>query len=69
MEPTGPIDDDPNLTDKKFPGNPTRSYRSQYPVKVICEIHDWEGHPPEDLESMIRHLEALKKNGVEAINA
>lgn len=69
MEPTGPIDDDPNLTDKKFPGNPTRSYRSQYPVKVIREIHDWEGHPPEDLESMKRHLEALKKNGVEAINA
>jgi hypothetical protein len=47
VEPTGPIEDDPNLTDKKYPGNPTKSYRSRNPLRVIGEVTDWQGHPPE----------------------
>jgi Rifampin ADP-ribosyl transferase len=68
VEPTGPIEDDPNLTDKKFPGNPTRSYRTQHPVRVVGEISGWEPHPPEVLQGMRKRLEELKKLGVEAIN-
>ena len=68
VEPTGPIEDDPNLTDKKFPGNPTRSYRTLRPLRVVEEILDWEPHPVEVLQSMRDHLEELKRLGVEAIN-
>lgn len=68
VEPTGPIENDPNLTDKKYPGNPTRSYRTQHPLKVIREKFDWQGHAPEILEQMKKNLEALKTLGVEAIN-
>jgi Rifampin ADP-ribosyl transferase len=68
VEPTGLYEDDPNLTDKKFPGNPTRSYRTQQPLRVVEEVLDWEGHPPEVLQAMRDHLEELKRRGVEAIN-
>ena len=68
VEPTGPIEDDPNLTDKKFPGNPTRSYRTQQPLRVIGEIVDWEPHPREVLRAMRNHLEDLKRLGIEAID-
>jgi len=67
VEPTGPIEDDPNLTDKKFPGNPTKSYRSLHPFKVTGEVTDWEGHAPERLQQMKDHLEKLKQQGIEAI--
>ena len=67
VEPTGPIEDDPNLTDKKFPGNPTRSYRSRHALRVIGEVTDWKGHPQEQLQAMKDHLERLKALGVEAI--
>ncbi len=67
VEPTGPIEDDPNLTDKKFPGNPTMSYRSRSPFRVIGEITEWEGHSAERLKQMHDHLEDLKRRGVEAI--
>lgn len=67
VEPTGPIEDDPNLTDKKFPGNPTKSYRSQYPFRVIGEITDWQGHSPGQLKAMKDNLERLKQLGIEAI--
>lgn len=67
VEPTGPIEDDPNLTDKKFPGNPTKSYRSRNPLRVIGEVTDWEGHKPEQLKAMKDHLEQLKQLGIEAI--
>jgi rifampin ADP-ribosylating transferase len=67
VEPTGPIADDPNLTDKKFPGNPTKSYRSKDPLRVIGEVTDWKGHSPEELKTMKDHLEELKRLGVEAI--
>jgi len=68
VEPTGPIQDDPNLTNKRFPGNPTRSYRTQHPLRVVGEISDWEPHPSDVLQSMRNRLEELKQLGVEAIN-
>lgn len=67
VEPTGPIEDDPNLTDKKFPGNPTRSYRTKDPLRVIGEVTDWQGHSPEQLKAMKDGLERLKELGIEAI--
>ena len=68
VEPTGPIEDDPNLTDTKFPGNPTRSYRTRHPLRVVGEVLHWEPHSREVLEGMRRHLGELKRLGVEAIN-
>ena len=68
VEPTGPFEDDPNLTDKKFPGNPTRSYRTREPLRVVNEMLDWEPHSPEALQDMRNHLEELKRLGIEAIN-
>ena len=67
VEPMGVIEDDPNLTDKRYPGNPTRSYRTRQPLRVIGEVLDWEGHPPEVLQGMRNHLEELKQLGIEAI--
>jgi len=67
VEPTGPIEDDPNLTDKKFPGNPTKSYRTRDPLRITGEITDWQGHPPEQLQAMKDNLERLKQQGIEAI--
>jgi len=54
VEPTGPIEDDPNLTDKKFPGNPTKSYRSRMPLRVTGEVTDWQGHSPEELKAIVK---------------
>ena len=68
VEPTGPIVDDPNLTDKKFPGNPTQSYRSREPLRVTGEVTDWVGHSPERLKEMKKNLKRLKAQGVEAID-
>jgi rifampin ADP-ribosylating transferase len=65
--PIGPIEDDPNLTDKKFPGNPTKSYRSIFPFRVVSEIAEWQGHTQEQLKSMKENLERLKQEGIEAI--
>lgn len=63
VEPTGPIFDDPNLTDKKFPGNPTRSYRSREPLRVIAEVTKWQGHAPEQLKDMKEGLARLAQDG------
>jgi hypothetical protein len=68
VEPTGPIMDDPNLTDKKYPGNPTKSYRSREPLRVTGEVTDWQGHCPEALKAMKDHIERLRQLGVEAID-
>jgi len=68
VEPTGPIMDDPNLTDKKFPGNPTKSYRTQQPLRVVGEVRAWQGHSPEQLKLMKDRLEELKRLGIEAID-
>lgn len=67
VEPSGPIEDDPNLTDKKFPGNPTKSYRSKDPFKVVGEVTVWQGHSPEQVKAMKDGLEKLKEQGIEAI--
>jgi rifampin ADP-ribosylating transferase len=63
VEPTGSVEDDPNVTDKKFPGNPTRSYRTREPVKVVGEIVDWIGHAPEQLQAMRDGLAELRRQG------
>ena len=63
VEPTGPIMDDPNLTDKKFPGNPTRSYRSRDPLRVIAEVTMWQGHSPERLRQMKDNVARAKAEG------
>ena len=68
VEPTGAFEDDPNLTDKKFPGNVTRSYRTREPLRVLGEVVGWTGHDPEVLQGMLDHLAELKRQGVEAIN-
>lgn len=67
VEPTGNFEDDPNLTDKKFPGNPTKSYRSASPLRVVGEVIDWQGHSEEQLSAMKENLERLKEMGIEAI--
>jgi hypothetical protein len=67
VEATGPIEDDPNLTDKKFPGNPTMSYRSKHPFKVVGEVTIWQSHPPAQLKAMQDALAKLKSEGIEAI--
>jgi rifampin ADP-ribosylating transferase len=67
VEPTGTIEDDPNLTDKKFPGNPTKSYRSKFPFKVVGEVTIWQEHAPELVKAMKEGLEKLRKQGIEAI--
>lgn len=68
VEPTGEIEDDPDLTDKKFPGNPTKSYRSIYPFKVVGEVTIWQGHPAEQVKTMKQHLERLKEQGINSLN-
>ena len=68
VEPTGNFEKDPNLTDKRFPGNPTRSYRTKSPIIVVSEVLDWEGHAPEVLQNMLDNLEKLRLLGIEAIN-
>jgi len=67
VEPTGPFEDDPNLTDRKFPGNPTMSYRTRDPLRVIAEVIGWLGHQPEQLAAMRNALADLARRGIEAI--
>lgn len=68
VEPTGTFENDPNLTDKKFPGNPTRSYRTRSPLRIVDEVLKWEGHSPEAIQNMLDNLEKLKQLGIEANN-
>ncbi|MFC3687260.1 NAD(+)--rifampin ADP-ribosyltransferase [Aquipuribacter hungaricus] len=63
VEPLGPFEDDPNVTDKRFPGNPTRSYRSRDPLRVVREVDGWPGHPPEVLRQMLDSLARLRERG------
>jgi rifampin ADP-ribosylating transferase len=67
VEPTGEFEDDPNLTDKRFPGNPTRSFRSREPLRIVGELVDWVGHPPEKIEAMRAALNALQQEGTAQI--
>jgi len=67
VEPAGPFEDDPNVTNKRFPGNPTQSYRTRDPLRVIGEVDDWEGHSPEVLKGMLDHLAQLREQGLDVI--
>lgn len=68
VEPLGSLEDDPNVTDKKFPGNPTRSYRTREPVRVVGELVDWDGHSPERLQAMRDGLADLHRRGLAVID-
>lgn len=67
VEPTGEFEDDPNVTDKKFKGNPTKSYRTRQPLKIVAEAVNWKGHDPEVLQAMLDNLKAIKEAGIKAI--
>ena len=67
VEPLGPFEDDPNVTDKRFPGNPTQSYRTRDPLRVVGEVQSWEGHDPEVLKGMLDHLALLREQGLDVI--
>ena len=67
VEPTGPFEDDPNVTNKRFPGNVTQSYRTRHPVRVVGTVTDWQGHPPEVLQTMLDHLARLREQGLDVI--
>jgi rifampin ADP-ribosylating transferase len=65
VEPTGEFEDDPNLTDQKFPGNPTQSFRSREPLRVVGELVDWVGHSPEKLFAMRAGLQRIGTGQIE----
>ncbi|HET6394990.1 MAG TPA: NAD(+)--rifampin ADP-ribosyltransferase [Blastococcus sp.] len=67
VEPLGPFEDDPNVTDKRFPGNPTRSYRTRSPLRVVGEVDDWAGHEPAVLEEMLAGLARMRAQGLDVI--
>ena len=68
VEPTGPIENDPDLSDRKFPGNPTMSYRSKNAFKVVGEVLIWQGHSAEKVKAMKDGLIKLKEQGIESLN-
>lgn len=67
VEPTGPFEDDPNLTDQRFPGNITASYRSTDPLRITGEVDDWTGHTPEQIRQMKDNLTRMKRDGTDTI--
>jgi hypothetical protein len=67
VEPTGPFEDDPNVTDKRFPGNPTQSYRSRHPLRVTRQVSGWQGHDRETLNDMLSSLRLLREQGRDVI--
>jgi rifampin ADP-ribosylating transferase len=67
VEPLGPFEDDPNVTGKRFPGNPTQSYRTRHPLRVVGELDSWEGHAPEVLQRMLDQLALLREQGRDVI--
>ncbi|OMQ15717.1 rifampin ADP-ribosylating transferase ARR-2 [Modestobacter sp. VKM Ac-2676] len=67
VEPLGPFEDDPNVTDKRFPGNPTQSYRTRDPLRVVGEVDDWTGHDPATLAAMLANLARLREQGLDVI--
>ncbi|MFD2673296.1 NAD(+)--rifampin ADP-ribosyltransferase [Marinicrinis sediminis] len=68
VEPLGNFENDPNLTDKKFPGNPTRSYRSQSPLKIVAELKSWERHSDVEIKHMLTHIKKLSEQGKDIID-
>lgn len=67
VEPQGALEDDPNVTDKKLPGNPTRSFRTREPVLIVGEITDWTGHSDEQIQAMRDRLAELRHRGLDVI--
>lgn len=67
VEPTGPFEDDPNVTNKRFKGNPTKSYRSRHPLRIVAEVSDWDEHSPEIIKGMLDRLAALRDQGSDVI--
>ncbi|MGY1590868.1 NAD(+)--rifampin ADP-ribosyltransferase [Geodermatophilus sp. SYSU D00708] len=67
VEPLGPFEDDPNVTNKRFPGNPTQSYRTRDPLRVVREVDDWAGHDPEVVKGMLDQLALLREQGLDVI--
>ncbi|MNU79793.1 Rifampin ADP-ribosyl transferase [compost metagenome] len=63
VEPLGEFENDPNVTDKRFPGNPTRSYRSKSPLKIVAELGSWERHSDEQINHMITSINKLHEQG------
>jgi rifampin ADP-ribosylating transferase len=68
VEPTGQIEDDPDLTDKKFSGNPSKSYRSTHPFKVVGELTIWQGHSLEQVKTMKDNVERARQLGINSLN-
>lgn len=67
VEPTGEIENDPNLTDKKFPGNPTMSYRTRQPLRIVGEVTEWHGHTLEQVKVRKNALAKLHEQGLQSI--
>jgi hypothetical protein len=67
VEPLGPFEDDPNVTDKRFPGNPTQSYRTRDPLRVVGAVDSWAGHDADVLKEMLDHLALLREQGLDVI--
>ena len=67
VAPTGAYEDDPNLTDQRFPGNPTKSYRTREPLRVIGEVTVWQGHSPGQIKTMKDDIADLERQGLGAI--
>jgi rifampin ADP-ribosylating transferase len=67
VEPLGPFEDDPNVTNKRFPGNVTQSYRTRHPLRVVGEVDEWTGHDPETIKGMLDNLALLREQGLDVI--
>ena len=67
VEPLGPFEDDPNVTNKRFPGNPTLSYRTRHPLRVAAELESWQGHDPDVVKGMLDRLAQLREQGLDVI--
>ncbi len=67
VEPTGPFEDDPNVTNKRFPGNVTQSFRTRHPMRIVNEVERWEGHPPEIVQGMLNNIAKLRAGGLDVI--
>ena len=67
VEPLGPFEDDPNVTNKRFPGNPTKSYRSRHPLRIVGEVAEWKGHDRAVLDGMLERLASMRAQGLDLI--
>jgi rifampin ADP-ribosylating transferase len=67
VEPTGPFEDDPNVTNKRFPGNRTQSYRTRHPLRIVDELVEWKGHDADVLNNMLASLKVLREQGRDII--